>query len=41
MQVLVEQFQKLCRAGWVVTKEEVERDIWRLMGGSYEDFLAK
>jgi hypothetical protein len=39
--VLVEQFQKLCRAGWVVTKEEVERDIWRLMGGSYEDFLAK
>ncbi|OQR91187.1 hypothetical protein ACHHYP_04917 [Achlya hypogyna] len=27
--------------GWVVTDADVQRDVGRLLGGSYEDFLAK
>ena len=38
--VLTEYYEKLCRnSGWLVTKSEIERDVWQLMGGSFEAFL--
>ena len=38
--VLTEYYEKLCRnSGWIVTKSEIERDVWELMGGSFEAFL--
>ncbi len=27
--------------GWKVTLDEIKRDAWRYLGGSYEEFLAK
>eukprot|EP00756_Hemistasia_phaeocysticola_P013073 Hpha_TRINITY_DN15249_c3_g3::TRINITY_DN15249_c3_g3_i1::g.64999::m.64999 len=36
-----DQFANLFRAGWVLTEEEVSRDIYRLLGGSYEEFMSK
>jgi len=36
-----DQFLGIFRAGFVLTEEEVKRDIYRLLGGSYEEFLAK
>ena len=40
-QVLVEEYAKLSVSGWCPTREEVRRDIGRLFGGSYEEFLTK
>eukprot|EP00667_Euglena_gracilis_P009899 EG_transcript_10078 len=39
--VLVEQLQKLSAAGWPLSREDAERDIRRLFGGSYEEFMEK
>ena len=38
---VVDQMSLLFDAGWSVTREEVERDVWRLFGGSYEEFMTK
>ena len=38
--VLTEYYEKLCsNSGWIVTMEEIKRDVWELMGGSFEAFL--
>jgi len=39
--VLIEQYRKLAAAGWSLTKEDVQRDVAMLFGGSFEAFLAK
>lgn len=39
-EVLVEKFADIHRTGWPVTKEDVQRDVARLFGGSFRDFLA-
>lgn len=39
--VLLEEWAKLLATGWVVTRAEMRRDIQRLLGGSYEEFMAK
>ncbi|KAG5179110.1 hypothetical protein JKP88DRAFT_168080 [Tribonema minus] len=39
--VLAAQYEKMIAAGWRVTREEVRRDVWRLFGGAYEEFIAK
>jgi len=39
--VLVEHYLALHDSGWITTDAEIERDINRLFGGSYEEFLAK
>eukprot|EP00928_Gymnodinium_smaydae_P006327 TRINITY_DN12233_c0_g1_i1.p1 TRINITY_DN12233_c0_g1~~TRINITY_DN12233_c0_g1_i1.p1 ORF type:complete len:511 (+),score=126.15 TRINITY_DN12233_c0_g1_i1:214-1533(+) len=38
---LLKQYALLDKAGWPVTAAEVQRDVKRLMGGSYEEFMAK
>lgn len=40
-QVLIEEYQKLIASGWALTRAEVRRDVKRLFGGSYEEFMAK
>mmetsp|Transcript_26716 Transcript_26716/g.58083 ORF Transcript_26716/g.58083 Transcript_26716/m.58083 type:complete len:522 (+) Transcript_26716:108-1673(+) len=40
-EVLVKQYQLLQSKGWPVTKSDVQRDVNRLFGGSYEEFMAK
>lgn len=39
--VLSEEMEKLCVAGWSPTRIEIRRDVTRLLGGSYEEFMAK
>ena len=39
--VLVEEYSKLCNSGWSPTRAEIRRDVRRLFGGSYEEFMAK
>ena len=39
--VLVKQFEQLMRTGWVLTKEDVEKDVERLLGGAYCEFMNK
>jgi hypothetical protein len=39
--VLVEQYRKLTAAGWSLTRQDVQRDVAMLFGGSFEAFLAK
>ena len=36
-----ESFRKLALSGWRPSMEEVVRDVQRLMGGAYEEFMAK
>jgi len=38
---MIEQFRKLSEAGWPITETEIERDVYRLLGGSYEEFMQK
>jgi hypothetical protein len=38
---LVEQFNQLASTGWPITTELIARAVHRLLGGSYEDFMAK
>ncbi|KAL7578565.1 hypothetical protein ACA910_011623 [Epithemia clementina (nom. ined.)] len=46
-QVLVAEYQKLLApaaaggGGWVATRREIRRDVRRLFGGSYQEFMAK
>lgn len=39
--IMVEMYQKLYASGWKLTKAQVQRDIKRLFGGAYEEFMAK
>jgi hypothetical protein len=39
--VLSEEYSKLYVSGWTPTRREIRRDISRLFGGSYEEFLSK
>ena len=39
--VLGEEVKKLCATGWKPTRAEIRRDVGRLFGGSYEEFMAK
>ena len=40
-EAILEQMSLLFHAGWVITREELEREIGRLFGGSYEEFMSK
>ena len=39
--VLVEEYRKLANSGWSPTRSEIRRDVERLFGKSYEEFMAK
>eukprot|EP00939_MAST-03C_sp_MAST-3C-sp1_P002434 g2434.t1 len=38
---LVEQYRQLASTGWTLTEAAISKDIERLFGGSYEEFMAK
>ena len=40
-EVLKEEYEKLIQTGWDVTRAELRRDLKRLFGGSYLEFLQK
>ncbi|TDH74250.1 hypothetical protein CCR75_001439 [Bremia lactucae] len=40
-EVLVDMYQKLFATGWKVSKSDIERDVQRLFGQSYEEFMSK
>jgi hypothetical protein len=39
--VLAEEYTKLAASGWSFTRAELRRDVKRLFGGSYEEFMEK
>jgi hypothetical protein len=39
--VLAEEYQKAINSGWKLSREEIRRDVSRLFGGAYEDFMDK
>lgn len=39
--VLSKEYKKLIESGWATTRYELRRDITRLFGGSYEEFMNK
>jgi hypothetical protein len=39
--VLVDEYMKLLSSGWSISRAEIRRDIRRLFGGSYEEFMSK
>ena len=39
--VLKDQVLKLLASGWKANRAEIRRDVKRLFGGSYEEFMAK
>uniref|UniRef100_A0A914DBP0 Uncharacterized protein n=1 Tax=Acrobeloides nanus TaxID=290746 RepID=A0A914DBP0_9BILA len=39
--VLQDMYVKLFHAGWSLTREEIQRDVERLFGGAYEEFMQK
>lgn len=39
--VLVRQYKLVEQSGWPVREDDVKRDVWRFLGGSYEEFMAK
>jgi hypothetical protein len=39
--VLAKQYESMATTGWCVTHAEVKRDVWRLFGGAYEEFMVK
>lgn len=40
-EVMAEEVAKLIDSGWNLTRSEIRRDVRRLFGGSYEEFMAK
>jgi hypothetical protein len=38
-EVLVEKYSNLIDTGWQISKTEIERDVQRLFGGAFEEFL--
>ena len=39
--VLSEEYSKLIQSGWGPTRREIRRDVGRLFGGAYEEFMSK
>ncbi|DBA00227.1 TPA: hypothetical protein N0F65_007871, partial [Lagenidium giganteum] len=39
--ILVDMYDKMANTGWKISKADVERDVERLFGGSYEEFMTK
>lgn len=39
--VLTKEYTKTLKSGWTFSREEIRRDVWRLFGGSYEEFMLK
>ncbi len=39
--VLSEKYRDLMDTGWVLTEEEIRRDVNKLFGGTFEEFLSK
>lgn len=39
--VLSNEMIKLVESGWSPTRKELRRDVGRIFGGSYEEFMAK
>jgi hypothetical protein len=39
--VLTEKYEDLAKTGWVVTREEIERDVKGLFGGEFERFCGR
>lgn len=39
--VMQEEYTKLTNSGWSPTRSEIRRDVERLFGRSYEEFMAK
>jgi hypothetical protein len=39
--VLVEEYQKAISSGWELNRKEIRRDISRIFGGAYEEFMKK
>ncbi|TMW68008.1 hypothetical protein Poli38472_007680 [Pythium oligandrum] len=39
--ILVDMYDKMAVAGWKVSKGDVQRDVYRLFGGSYEEYMVK
>jgi len=39
--VLADEYVKLSESGWTLTRAEIRRDVNRLFGGCYEEFMAK
>ena len=39
--VLAEEYAKLYESGWTASRAEIRREILRLLGGSYEEFMSK
>ncbi|CAH0482804.1 unnamed protein product [Peronospora belbahrii] len=40
-EVLVDMYKKLFATGWKVSKSDIQRDVQRLFGQSYEEFMEK
>ena len=38
---LADKYEELMATGWRVSRGEVRRDVQRLLGGAYEEFMAK
>ena len=39
--LLADKYEELMATGWRVSRGEVRRDVQRLLGGAYEEFLCK
>ena len=39
--VLIKKYDDLIESGWIVGKNEIKRDVYKLFRGSYEDFMKK
>lgn len=39
--VLADKYADIAKAGWVVTEDEMRRDVAQLLGGAFWDFLAR
>lgn len=39
--VLVEQYENLAKTGWKLTSSQIKKDVWRYLGGAYEEFMKK
>jgi len=40
-QAMQRQFSNIIVVGWELTRGEIRRDIWKLFGGTYEEFMKK
>jgi hypothetical protein len=39
--VLTQQFLKIAQSGWPLSRSEINRTVHLVLGGSYEEFMAK